>query len=123
MSNQVIKIVSCSGWESPTVNLLGEYSDDEVEFGVPASPGVNDPTLYSAAFNDVAAGRYRVLLISGGKVRASDHVTLKDADGDYPVEGMQKPGSGFVGDTIRYDQQDADPVNKTTDVSTSEVVS
>ena len=99
MANQSIKFVSPEGWMAPTFQLLREFDDFPVGSAVTASPGVNDPSLYSATFNDVPAGRYRVLLKSGGKVRDSDHVTLKDADGDYPVDSMRK--TILIGDSIR----------------------
>ncbi|GAB5444213.1 MAG: hypothetical protein Fues2KO_45620 [Fuerstiella sp.] len=89
MATQTVLIVASSGWSSPTLKLFPVGTDAAATASVAASAGTEDPSLYSAAFTDVAAGRYRAVLFSGSTPVASDFVTIAAATATYPMEGMQ----------------------------------
>ena len=100
MATQTVQIAASSGLASVTLKIFDEETDTLQE-SVSATAGTNDPSLYSGAFTDAPASRYRAVLFSGSTPVSTDHVTLTLTTDTFPVEGLQQlPTAASVADAV-----------------------
>jgi hypothetical protein len=90
MATQTVQIPASAGFSGTLLIKLFAVGTDTVAYSQTATPGVNDPSLYSAAFIDAVSARYRAVLFNDATPVAIDHVTVDAATANYPVEGLQE---------------------------------
>lgn len=102
--SKTIKMIGPTGCDG--IRLFDEYGDI-LQGSESATPGANDPNLYSSVFSSLAAGRYRAQLMIGSQPVRAAFVNVATADGVYPAENL-KPGGGAtpVGVELRYAASD-----------------
>lgn len=100
MATQTVQIAASSGLSSVTLKIFDEETDT-LQASVSATAGTNDPSLYSGAFTDAPASRYRAVLFSGSTPVSTDHVTLTLTTDTFPVEGLQQsPTAASIADAV-----------------------
>jgi len=95
MATQTVVITGPGGIASPSVKLFAETDGATVVATQAAAPGAADPSLFSAAFTDIPAGRYRVVLFSGSTPVATAFVVLSLATATFEA-GSKSEVNGYA---------------------------